>query len=128
MGNERAKLLKGLQSYLKEMKVAEPAKDLAELARIDMAFHWHLFESCSSHYVREAYKLMRYQLIALRYRSPISNAVSSHQILVDAIGDGDCDVACAELREHVLENEARYWAACSIGSYSVEQDTLTLGK
>jgi hypothetical protein len=86
------------------------------------------FESCSSHYVREAYKLMRYQLIALRYRSPISNAVSSHQILVDAIGDGDCDVACAELREHVLENEARYWAACSIRSYSFEQDAVKLGK
>ena len=113
MGNERAALLKGLKKCIKDMKVAEPAKDLAALARIDMAFHWHLFDACSSHYVRAAYELLRYQLIALRYRSPIANAVSSHQILVDAIGDGDSESACALLREHILENEPRYRAACN---------------
>ena len=112
MENQRGTLLKGLKKCVKEMKVAEPAKDLAELARIDMAFHWHLFDACSSHYVRSAYELLRYQLIALRYRSPISNAVKSHQILIDAIGDGDSSAACGLLREHILENEPRYRAAC----------------
>lgn len=112
MQERRADLLKRVTQCVKEMKAAERAKDLKALAKIDMSFHWSFLESCDNHYLRSGYELLRYQLIALRHRSPISNAVPSHQILVDAIGDSDIDAACALLREHVLENEPRYRAAC----------------
>ncbi|MBT9505056.1 GntR family transcriptional regulator [Rhodoferax sp.] len=112
MQEHRADLLKRLTQCVKEMKAAERTKDLKALAQIDMSFHWSFIESCDNHYLRSGYELLRYQLIALRHRSPISNAVPSHQILVDAIVDDDIDAACALLREHVLENEPRYRTAC----------------
>lgn len=112
METDRTALLKGMKQCVKAMKTAEAAQDLPALARIDMAFHWTFFEVCPSPYVRAAYEVLRSQLTALRHRSPITNAVSSHQVLVDAVGDGDADAACALLREHVLDNEPRYRAAC----------------
>jgi DNA-binding GntR family transcriptional regulator len=115
MASERARLIKGFRQCVKEMKGAEAAQDLPALARIDMAFHWNMFEACPSQYVVSAYELLRSQLTALRYRSPITNAVKSHQVLVDAVGDGDVEAACALLTEHILDNEPRYRAACELG-------------
>lgn len=114
MVSEPVRLLKGFKQCVKEMKAAEAARDLPALARIDMAFHWNTFEACPSQYLRSAYELLRSQLTALRYRSPITNAAKSHQVLVDAIGDGDVDAACAMLTEHILENETRYRNACEL--------------
>ena len=114
MASEPVRLLKGFKQCVKEMKAAETAQDLPALARIDMAFHWNTFEACPSQYLRSAYELLRSQLTALRYRSPITNAVKSHQVLVDAIADGDLDAACAMLTEHILENETRYRNACEL--------------
>lgn len=105
-------LLKRMAQCVKEMKTAERAKDLAALARIDMAFHWAFFESCDNRYLSSSYELLRHQLTALRHRSPISNAVASHQVLVDAVQAQDADSAAALLRGHVLENEPRYLLAC----------------
>jgi DNA-binding GntR family transcriptional regulator len=112
MSEHRGELLKRLMQCIKEMKVAEKKKDLIALAQIDMVFHGSFLQLCDNDYLRSGYDLLRYQLIALRHRSPINNAVSSHQLLVEAIGDGDIGVACSLLREHVLENEPRYLAAC----------------
>jgi DNA-binding GntR family transcriptional regulator len=114
MASEPVRLLKGFKQCVKDMKVAEVAHDLSALARIDMAFHWNTFEACPSQYLRSAYELLRSQLTALRYRAPITNAVESHQLLVEAIGDGNVDAACAMLTEHILENESRYRNACEL--------------
>lgn len=114
MASEPVRLLKGFKQCVKDMKVAEVAHDLSALARIDMAFHWNTFEACPSQYLRSAYELLRSQLTALRYRAPITNAVESHQLLVEAIGVGDVDAACAMLTEHILENESRYRNACEL--------------
>ncbi|MBL0945163.1 MAG: GntR family transcriptional regulator [Hydrogenophaga sp.] len=105
-------LLQRMAQCVKEMKVAERAKDLPALARIDMSFHHAFFECCDNQYLRASYELLRHQLTALRHRSPISNAVSSHQVLVDAVEDQDPKKAAALLRGHVLENEPRYLQAC----------------
>ncbi len=70
------------------------------------------FASCDNHYLRDSYQLLRHQLTALRHRSPISNAVSSHQVLVEAVEDDDLERASTLLRGHVLENEPRYLLAC----------------
>lgn len=112
MGNQQAALTKRLSGYVKEMKAAERTKDLAALARVDMEFHWAFLALCDNDYLRASYELLRYQLIALRHRSPITNAVPSHQILVEAVAGGNANEAVALLREHVLENEPRYLAAC----------------
>ena len=42
----------------------------------------------------------------------LSRPVTGVDMLVDAVGDGDVDAAGALLREHVLDNEPRYRAAC----------------
>ena len=96
-----------------EMRKAERARDLQALARIDMEFHHQLFVHCRDPYLCAGYEVVRSQLIALRHRSPIANAVGSHQVLVDALAAGDVGRACELLRGHVLENEPRYSAACS---------------
>ena len=114
LGNHKALLIKRWKQCIKEMKVAEATRDLPGLARIDMAFHFQLFEVCSNQYVSSAYELLRSQLTALRYRAPIADAVKSHQVLIDAAGDEDIAHACALLTEHVLDNEPRYRAACSL--------------
>lgn len=107
-------LLRELARRVAEMKKSEKARDLRALARIDMDFHWQFFAHCPNHYLVTGYEAVRWQLVALRHRSPIANAVSSHQVLLDAVEDGDADAACVLLHGHVLENETRYIAACNV--------------
>lgn len=114
MSDGKPRLLRNWQQCVAEMQAAENGQDLTALARIDMNFHWQLFDNCSNQYVRSAYELLRSQLTALRHRAPIANAVQSHQILIDAVGDGDEHNACALLTEHILDNAPRYRTACSL--------------
>jgi DNA-binding GntR family transcriptional regulator len=111
MAERPAELLGEMARRVGEMRKAERARDLRALARIDMDFHWQFLAHCSNAYLGEGYAIVRWQLTALRYRSPIANAVGSHQVLVDAVEDGDAEVAVALLNGHVLENEPRYIAA-----------------
>jgi DNA-binding GntR family transcriptional regulator len=114
LGNNRKKLIQSWQQSLKEMKSAEAAQDLASLARIDMTFHFQMFEASTNRYLASAYDLMRLQLTALRYRAPITNAVKSHQVLIDAAIDNDIQKVCDLLGEHILSNEPRYITACAL--------------
>lgn len=109
-----AELLQRLRRLVAEMNEAEATGDVNRLSRLDMNFHFELLACCTNPYLRAAYELIRYQLIALRHRSPISNMVDSHQVLVDALERGDVDAACRMLEAHVLENESRYSAACAV--------------
>jgi DNA-binding GntR family transcriptional regulator len=110
-----AGLESGLEACVSEMREAEKAKDLQALAQIDMDFHHQFFVHCGDPYLRAGYAVIRSQLVALRFRSPIRNAISSHQVLLEAVRRRRVDKACALLHEHVLENEARYRTACSVG-------------
>ena len=85
---QRERLLEKLQGLMKEFAVAEKAGDLPALARIDMAFHYQFLACCENGYLRAAYELIRYQLLALRHRSPIGRCVDNHQALCDAIAQG----------------------------------------
>ncbi len=107
-------LIRRMREHMVEMVAAEKARDVNRLSRIDMNFHHEFLACCPNPYLRGGYELIRYQLIALRHRSPIENMVDSHQILVDALVRKEVDAACSLLHEHVLENEARYSAACSV--------------
>lgn len=111
MAERPRELLGQMARCVAEMKKAERARDLRALARIDMDLHWQFISHCPNTYLAEGYEVVRWQLAALRHRSPIANAVSSHQVLVDAVEDGNADEACALLQGHVLENEQRYIAA-----------------
>lgn len=115
MAEQPAALLQAMARRVAEMRKAERARDLRALARIDMDFHWQLFEHCPNRYLAAGYEVVRWQLVALRHRSPIANAVASHQVLVDAVEHGDADAAAVLLHGHVLENEPRYSAACEAG-------------
>jgi len=102
-----------------EMRAAERAKDQKALARIDMDFHWQFMAHCPNAYLRAGYDVIRWQLVALRHRSPIDNAVPSHKVLVDAVGAGDAHPTrtrtlqwtvpgASTLRLHQLLAEAGY--------------------
>ncbi|AEG92204.1 transcriptional regulator, GntR family-like protein [Ramlibacter tataouinensis TTB310] len=107
-------LMERMRRHIAEMTAAQRSGELQRLSRIDMNFHYEFLACCTNPYLRGAYELIRYQLIALRHRSPISNMVDSHQVLLDLLERGDVEGACAQLHEHVLENEARYSAACAV--------------
>lgn len=107
-------LVQRLRRHVNEMEACEASGQFERLSRLDMNFHFELLACCSNPYLRAGYELIRYQLIALRHRSPISNMVDSHEVLVRALEHGDIDKACAMLQEHVLENESRYIAACAV--------------
>jgi DNA-binding GntR family transcriptional regulator len=109
--HDRESLLHGLQHCLDEMKVAEEAGDISALSRIDMDFHRRFLQCCPNEYLKDSYNLIRFQLIALRFRAPIENAIDSHQVLVDAIAQNDISLACDLLQTHVLENLERYCRA-----------------
>jgi DNA-binding GntR family transcriptional regulator len=83
--NNQTDLVREMSRCVAEMRPAEAAKDMQALARIDMDFHWQFFAFCPNNYLRGAYDLIRY-----------------------------IDAACGLLREHVLENEARYRIACGV--------------
>ena len=110
--NDLKALVGAMARRVSEMRKAERARDARALARIDMDFHWQFFEHTPNRYLRAGYEVIRFQLVALRHRSPIPNAVKSHQVLVDAVAGGDLEHACRMLRDHVLENEPRYRVAC----------------
>ena len=110
----RQALLQQMKRCVAEMEVAEKAHDLKALARIDMDFHGQFLAFCPNTYLKSGYDVIRSQLSALRHRSPIANAVESHEVLVSAVAAGDADAACALLVEHVLENEPRYRIACGV--------------
>ncbi|MGZ8259084.1 MAG: GntR family transcriptional regulator [Caldimonas sp.] len=112
MAAARPQLAAALAERVAAMREAEAARDLRALARIDMDFHWQFFAHCPNGYLSAGYEVIRGQLTALRHRSPIENAVGSHQILVDAVAGDDVESAAALLAEHVFENEPRYRAAC----------------
>ncbi len=107
-----ARLLEQLNRHVADMVEAEKIGDVDRLSRIDMDFHYQFLACCPNTYLRGAYELIRYQLIALRHRSPIENCVASHRKLVDIIAGSDIEAATRELREHILENEERYSNAC----------------
>jgi DNA-binding GntR family transcriptional regulator len=100
--------------HVNRMEEAERSADLPALARIDMEFHWQLFTHCRNSYLRSGYELVRHQLSALRHRSPIPHPVRSHQVLVDAVSEGDIDRACTLLHDHIVENVERYRAVCGV--------------
>lgn len=111
---DRARLVDGMAKCVDQMVKAERKRDLADLARIDMDFHRQFFAHCGDEYLCAGYDLIWAQLSALRHRSPIANAVDSHQVLVDAVAAGRIDSACALLHEHIFENVERYYAACLV--------------
>jgi len=115
MASDPKALVREMARCVSEMRAAEKQRDQKALARIDMDFHSQFFAFCPNEYLRAGYEVIRGQLVALRHRSPITNAVPSHQVLVEAVRGGDVEKACALLREHVFENEPRYRAACGKG-------------
>lgn len=112
MLRETGELIAELKDFVLEMKKAEKAKALQDLAALDMSFHYTFLKHSHNAYLKSAYDLVWYQLSALRHRSPISNAVDSHIILIEAIENGKSSVACKLLAEHIGENEPRYLKAC----------------
>ncbi len=112
MLKDTSALVADLKNLVSEMKKAEKAKALQDLAALDMSFHYTFLTHSSNAYLKNAYELVWYQLSALRHRSPISNAVESHAVLIDAIENGKSSLACKLLAEHIGENEPRYLKAC----------------
>lgn len=110
----RKELVRRIRKHIAEMEAAEKAGDVNRLSRIDMNFHHEFLSCCANPYLRGAYELIRYQLIALRHRAPIEHMVATHQPLLEAIESGQLDRACEMLHGHVLENEGRYSAACAV--------------
>ena len=108
-----AALARAMADRVTGMKKAARARDQKALAKLDMEFHWQFFAHCDNPYLLAGYDVIRWQLIAMRHRAPIDNPVQSHQVLVDAVAGNDIELACSLLVEHVLENEARYSAACA---------------
>lgn len=107
-----AALLAAMKQRVAAMKTSERKRDEKALARLDMDFHWQYFAHCSNPYLLAGYEVIRWQLVAMRHRAPITDAYDSHQLLVQALDDGDVDLACARLQRHVVDNEPRYSAAC----------------
>lgn len=108
----RSRLIDQLSLRVDQMVEANKAGDVDRLSRIDMDFHYQFLDCCPNTYLRGAYELIRYQLIALRHRSPIENCVTSHRKLVDIIAGSEIDAATRELSSHILENVERYSNAC----------------
>lgn len=112
MSARAADLLRELRQRTAGMKKAERAGDEKALARLDMDFHWQLLAHCPNPYLQAGYEIIRWQLVALRHRAPITDAHASHQVLVQALAGGDIEAACALLQRHVVDNEPRYSAVC----------------
>ncbi len=112
--SQRPRLLKELERLLRQFAAAEQEGDLSALARIDMDFHYQFLACCENVYLRAAYERIRYQLLALRHRSPIDRSVHNHRVLYDAIAAGDIDGACRLLEVHVGNTEQRYCEACRV--------------
>ena len=111
--SQAPQLARAMAKIVTAMWAAERARDPKALARLDMDFHGQFFAHCGNPYLLAGYEVIRSQLVAMRHRAPIANAVASHQVLVDAVKAGHVERACALLVEHVLENEARYTAVCA---------------
>jgi DNA-binding GntR family transcriptional regulator len=111
----RDALLDSMSRDVTAMRRAARQRDQKALARLDMSFHGRFLAFCDNPYLLSGYEVIRSQLVAMRHRAPIDNPVTSHQVLVDAVASGRVGRACELLVQHVLENQARYTAACERG-------------
>lgn len=114
VSHNKQQLLDRLEVHVEKMAEVEREGAMLQLARIDMDFHYEFLICCANSYLRSSYELIRYQLIALRTRSVISHQFEHHKALLEGIAGEDLDKASHLLREHILDNEHRYIAACSI--------------
>jgi DNA-binding GntR family transcriptional regulator len=72
-------LLRNMAQRVPHMRAAEKVRDEKALARIDMDFHRQFIVHCPNEYLRAGYDVIRWQLVAMRYRAPIDNAYDSAQ-------------------------------------------------
>jgi DNA-binding GntR family transcriptional regulator len=112
--SQREMLLHEMALRLEQMAQAEHDGDVSRLSIVDMDFHRQFVVCCTNGYLRSAYDLIRYQLLALRHRSPVENCIDSHQVLYDAVAAKKIERACTLLQQHVDNTEEPYCKACEV--------------
>jgi DNA-binding GntR family transcriptional regulator len=102
-----------LDRLIDDMRVAIKAREIEAIAEIDLQFHgliveWsgltllrHIWSSLDGLVRVRSYQALDRPGATAKYF--LKNAASSHTILVDALRDGDPEVAALLARQHVLE-------------------------
>ncbi|MBS4219292.1 GntR family transcriptional regulator [Bacillus sp. FJAT-49711] len=94
-----------LENITREMDTAIKQNDLLKILELDMDFHGYLYERCDNYAVLDLWnsmktKIMRFMAISNKYHST-DGLVQWHQILIDALRQGDADEAEAMFINHM---------------------------
>jgi DNA-binding GntR family transcriptional regulator len=101
-------LAEGLRQALEQMAADAQADDLDAVVDCDTRFHALLIEVSGRHRLKDLWSMLNSQMGALMRSSlerqgiTLADAVERHQVLLDAVVDGNIDRLRAAIREHYL--------------------------
>lgn len=108
LGEDRGELVQALQAALEQMSAAARADDMDALVECDTRFHELLVGVSGRRRLKDLWSVLNSQMGALmraeidRQDLQLSDAVQRHQVLLDAVRDGDLARLRAEVRRHYL--------------------------
>ena len=105
--------LERLEALMVDMQRALRAKDIDEVAEIDLAFHGTIVELSGFSLLRHIWgsldglvRLRSYQALDRPGKARtyfLSSSIASHSVLVDLIRERDAEAAAAAVRAHILD-------------------------
>lgn len=107
-GGDREELAQELQAALEQMSAAAQADDMDALVECDTRFHELLVGVSGRHRLKDLWSMLNSQMGALmraeieRQGLELSDAAQRHQVLLDAVREGDLARLRAEVRNHYL--------------------------
>ena len=108
LGEDREELVQALQAALEEMSAAAAADDMDALVESDTRFHELLVGVSGRQRLKDLWSMLNSQMGALmraeieRQDLQLSDAADRHQVLLDAVRDGDLARLRTEVRNHYL--------------------------
>ncbi|WOI56757.1 Ldh family oxidoreductase [Palleronia sp. LCG004] len=108
-------LARALAPLVQEGAEAAAAGNRELCSRIDQNFHQALFEACGNRYLMQTYQVLASRIQSLRARlarerDRVGKAVDDHRAVLEAVREGDADMAERILRRHIDDNTEAYIA------------------
>jgi DNA-binding GntR family transcriptional regulator len=107
-GDDREELVQALQAALEQMAAAAEADDMDALVECDTRFHELLVGVSGRQRLKDLWSMLNSQMGALmraeieRQDLQLADAAQRHQVLLDAVRDGDLARLRDEVRRHYL--------------------------
>lgn len=119
MALDREALASRLQANLQALHAAQAEREVARVRALDTDFHEAIVECSGNAYLARSYALIAFKVRALRARlpeqtRPVDDCHASHDLILQAVTQGDVPTAQRRLAEHIRSTEQSYLGALRV--------------